>query len=43
VATKIVFCPPLPKTIMDVARGMVPAGYELDVLEHQDARFAAAM
>ena len=23
-ATKIVFCPPLPKTIMDVARGMVP-------------------
>ena len=42
-ATKIVFCPPLPKTIMDVARGMVPAGYELDVLEQQDGRFAAAM
>jgi phosphoglycerate dehydrogenase-like enzyme len=43
VATKIVFCPPLPKTIMDVARGMVPADYELDVLDQQDPRFAAAM
>ena len=42
-ATKIVFCPPLPKTIMDVARGMVPAGYELEVLDQQDPRFAAAM
>ncbi len=42
-ATKIVFCPPLPKTIMDVARGMVPAGYELDVLESKDERFAKAM
>jgi phosphoglycerate dehydrogenase-like enzyme len=43
VATKIVFCPPLPKTIMDVARGMVPAGYEMEVLEQKDPRFAAAM
>jgi phosphoglycerate dehydrogenase-like enzyme len=43
VAIKIVFCPPLPKTIMDVARGMVPAGYELEVLDQQDPRFAAAM
>jgi len=43
VASKIVFCPPLSKTIMDVARGMVPAGYELEVLDQQDPRFAAAM
>jgi phosphoglycerate dehydrogenase-like enzyme len=43
VATKIVFCPPLSKTIMDVARGMVPAGYELEVLDQPDPRFAAAM
>jgi phosphoglycerate dehydrogenase-like enzyme len=43
VASKIVFCPPLPKTIMDVARGMVPAGYELEVLDQQDPRFAAAI
>ena len=42
-ATKIVFCPPLPKTIMDVARGMVPGGYELDVLEREDPRFAQAI
>ena len=42
-ATKIVFCPPLSKTIMDVARGMVPAGYEMEVLEQKDPRFAAAM
>ncbi len=42
-ATRIVFCPPLPKTIMDVARGMVPAGYEMEVLDQPDPRFAAAM
>ncbi len=42
-ATKIVFCPPLSKTIMDVAHGMVPAGYELDVLDRDDPRFAAAI
>ena len=41
--TKIVFCPPIAKTIMDVARGMVPDGYELDVLERDDPRFALAM
>ena len=40
---KILFCPPLPKTIMDVARGMVPAGYELDVLEKDDPKFPAAL
>jgi phosphoglycerate dehydrogenase-like enzyme len=43
VATRIVFCPPLAKTIMDLARGMVPAGYELDVLERDDPRFPQAI
>jgi phosphoglycerate dehydrogenase-like enzyme len=43
VATKIVFCPPLSKGIMDVARGMVPDGYELIVLERQDPKFPEAM
>ena len=42
-AIKIVFYPPLPKAIMDVARGMVPAGYELDVLDREDPRFAQAI
>src|SRR5438876_8298167 len=28
---------------MDVARGMVPAGYELDVLDREDPRFAQAI
>ncbi len=42
-ATKIVFSPPLPKTIMDIARGMVPADYELDVLEREDPRFPQAI
>jgi phosphoglycerate dehydrogenase-like enzyme len=43
VATKIVFSPPLPKTIMDVGRGMVPAGYELEVLDRQSPDFARAI
>src|SRR5262245_5542341 len=43
VATKIVFCPPLSKGIMDVARGMVPDGYELIVLEREDPKFPEAM
>ena len=42
-AIKIVFYPPLPKAIMEVARGMVPAGYELDVLDREDPRFAQAI
>jgi phosphoglycerate dehydrogenase-like enzyme len=33
VATKIVFSPPMPKDIMDEARAMVPAGYELAVVD----------
>ncbi len=43
VATKIVFSPPLSKSIMDVARDMVPAGYELVVLEREDPQFAPAI
>ena len=42
-AIKIVFSPPLPKTVMDLARGMVPAGFDLDVLEREDPRFAQAI
>ena len=41
--TKIVFSPPISKTIMDVARDMVPDGYELDVLDRDDPRFPEAM
>jgi phosphoglycerate dehydrogenase-like enzyme len=43
VATKIVFSPPLSKTIMDIARGMVPAGYDLEVLDRSAPEFARAM
>jgi phosphoglycerate dehydrogenase-like enzyme len=43
VATKIVFSPPISKTVMDIARGMVPAGYELAVLEREAPEFPAAM
>lgn len=42
-ATKIVFSPPLSKTIMDIARGMVPAGYDLEVLDRSAPEFARAM
>jgi phosphoglycerate dehydrogenase-like enzyme len=43
VATKIVFCPPLSKSIMDTAREMVPSGYELIVLDREAPEFAQAM
>ena len=42
-ATKIVFSPPLSKTIMDTARGMVPAGYDFEVLDRSAPEFARAM
>lgn len=32
-ATKILFSPPMPKTIMDLARTMLPEGYELHVAD----------
>lgn len=42
-APKIVFSPPLAKTIMDIGRGMVPAGYELEVLDRSAPEFARAL
>ena len=42
-ATKIVFSPPLSKTIMDIARGMVPAGYDFEVLDRSAPEFARAI
>jgi glyoxylate reductase/D-3-phosphoglycerate dehydrogenase len=38
---KILFSPPLSKTIMDVARGMLPHGYELEVVEGKAPDFNA--
>jgi phosphoglycerate dehydrogenase-like enzyme len=43
VPTKIVFSPPLAKTIMDIGRGMVPAGYDLEVLDRNAPDFAPAL
>jgi glyoxylate reductase/D-3-phosphoglycerate dehydrogenase len=43
VAIKIVFAPPMPKPIMDLARAMVPAGYELVVSDHTSPDFLAAV
>src|SRR5215831_19104722 len=39
VATKIIFAPKMPDPIMDLARAMVPAGYEMVVSEHDDPNF----
>jgi len=43
VATKIVFAPPISKTIVDIGRGMVPPGYEMEVLDPAAPEFAKAM
>jgi phosphoglycerate dehydrogenase-like enzyme len=43
VATKILFCPPLPKTIMDLGRAMVPAGYDLEVLDRGAPEFSRVL
>jgi len=43
VASKIVFSPPISKGIMDIARGMVPAGYDFQVLDRDAPEFASAM
>jgi phosphoglycerate dehydrogenase-like enzyme len=43
VATKIVFAPPLSKTIMDLGRAMVPAGYDLQVLDRSAPEFSRAL
>ena len=42
-AHKIVFSPPLPKAIMDLAHAMLPAGYELVVAERESPEFPAAI
>jgi len=42
VATKIVFSPPISKTILDVGRGMLPAGYEMEVVDRSAPEFAQA-
>src|SRR5215467_10212487 len=39
VATKIIFAPKMPDPIMDLARAMVPTGYEMIVSEHDDPNF----
>lgn len=36
---KIVFSPPLPPAIMDIARSMVPEGFDLDVVEQDATNF----
>ncbi|MBI1735932.1 MAG: lactate dehydrogenase [Candidatus Rokubacteria bacterium] len=38
-ATKILFAPPLPAPLMDLAREMLPAGYEMIVAEHGKPEF----
>ncbi len=40
---KIVFSPPLPAAIMDTARAMVPAGFELELVEQDDPNFLDKM
>jgi glyoxylate reductase/D-3-phosphoglycerate dehydrogenase len=40
VATKIVFCPPLPKSIMELARDMVPPGFDMIAIDRDDPQFA---
>jgi phosphoglycerate dehydrogenase-like enzyme len=39
VAIKIVFAPKMPDPIMETARSMVPAGFEMVVTEHDDPNF----
>lgn len=40
---KIVFSPPLPGVIMESAKGMVPAGFDLEIIEESDPQFLAKM
>ncbi len=42
-AIKIAFCPPLSKSIMELARDMVPAGFDLIPIEREDPQFAKVM
>jgi phosphoglycerate dehydrogenase-like enzyme len=41
--TKIVFSPPLPAAVMDIARAMLPPGYELEVLDRRSPAFLGEM
>jgi phosphoglycerate dehydrogenase-like enzyme len=43
VITKIVFSPPLPATIMDIARATLPAGFDLHVLDRSAPAFLPAL
>jgi len=43
VATKIVFSPKLPAALIDVARSLVPAGFEMTVVDAGTPEFAAAL
>ena len=38
-ATKIVFAPKMPDSIIDTARSMIPAGFEMVVTEHDHPDF----
>ena len=42
-ATKIVFSPRLPSAILDMARAMVPEGYDLQAIDQGDPEFPRAM
>jgi hypothetical protein len=41
-ASKIVFSPPLPSAIMDLARGMIPEGYDLHIIDQSSPDFLSA-
>jgi phosphoglycerate dehydrogenase-like enzyme len=43
VASKIVFSPKLPPALLDVARGLVPAGFEMVVVDGGTPEFTAAL
>jgi phosphoglycerate dehydrogenase-like enzyme len=43
VASKIVFAPKLPAALLDVARGLVPAGFEMTVVDAGTPEFTAAL
>jgi phosphoglycerate dehydrogenase-like enzyme len=43
VATKIVFSPPMPPAIMELARSMVPAGFEMTEVAHGTPEFYEAL
>ena len=42
-ASKIVFAPKLPAALLDVARGLVPAGFEMTVVDAGTPEFTAAL